>query len=384
MFSKVCSAQSRPVITTWLVAAIASLAPLSLAVAADGITPEILAAAKSEGQVTYYTSADLVLANKLKAAFEAKYGIKVNVLRQSSSTIFNRVNQEFDLGTNAADTVETSVMSHFVDMKAKKMLMPFTPETANLIRSPKLYDPEHYWHSVKLELTSMNYNTDKLKGNDVPKTWKDLLDPKYKGKVVQGHINYYGVPLNTAALHSFVFHVIRRWRRALQRRSQKGRMTTLIAFNLVKMYGWEYFEALRKNDVLTLQACTQVELVARGERLIMMCDYSQLFTARAQNIPVIGAVLPQDGVFMLAGPEAILAKAPHPNAAKVFVNWLFSPEGQTIYVEGGDAASIDSPEVKLPADFPDLKKYKLIDTDIDEFRKWLPGGVEKFTELFGG
>jgi len=150
------------------------------------------------------------------------------------------------------------------------------------------------------------------------------------------------------------------------------------------MYGWEYFESLRKNDVLTLQACTQVELVARGERLIMMCDYSQLFTARAQNIPVIGAVLPQDGVFMLAGPEAILAKAPHPNAAKVFLNWLFSPEGQTIYVEGGDAASVDSPEVKLPADFPDLKKYKLIDTDIDEFRKWLPGGVEKFTELFGG
>jgi len=263
------------------------------------------------------------------------------------------VNQEFDLGTNAADTVETSVMSHFVDMKAKKMLLPFTPATASMIRSPKLYDPEHYWHAVKLELTSMNYNTDKLTGNDVPKTWKDLLDPKYKGKVVQGHIKSSGD-------------------------------TALIAFNLVKMYGWEYFEALRKNDVLTLQGCTQVELVARGERLVMMCDYSQLFTARAQNIPVIGAVLPEDGVFMLAGPEAILAKAPHPNAAKVFVNWLFSPEGQTIYVEGGDAASVDSPDIKLPSDFPDLKKYKLIDTDIDEFRKWLPGGVEKFTELFGG
>ena len=186
MFSKVRSPQLLARITTWLVAAIASLAPLSSALAADGITPEILAAAKTEGQVTYYTSADLVLANKLKAAFEAKYPIKVNVLRQSSSTIFNRVNQEFDLGTNAADTVETSVMSHFVDMKAKKMLMPFTPATANLIRSPKLYDPEHYWHAVKLELTSMNYNTDKLKGNDVPRTWKDLLDPKYKGQSGSG------------------------------------------------------------------------------------------------------------------------------------------------------------------------------------------------------
>src|SRR5215475_10748348 len=110
-------------------AAILGVAPVPIAMAADaGITPEILAAAKTEGQVTWYTSADLVLANKLKAAFEAKYGIKVNVLRQSSSTIFNRAMQEFDLGTNAADAIETSVMSHFVDMKAKKMLTPFAPE----------------------------------------------------------------------------------------------------------------------------------------------------------------------------------------------------------------------------------------------------------------
>jgi iron(III) transport system substrate-binding protein len=354
MLSKVHSTRLLAAIARFLVFAIASLAPISLAVAAEsGVTSEILAAAKAEGQVTYYTSADLVLANKLKAAFEAKYGIKVNVLRLSSSLIFNRAVQEFDIGINAADTVETSVMNHFVEMKAKKMLQPFTPATVNLIRSPKLYDPENYWHSVKLELTSMNYNKDLLKGDAVPKTWKDLIDPKYSGKVVQGHIKSSGD-------------------------------TALIAFNLVKMYGWEYFEALRKNNVLTMQACTQVELVARGERLIMMCDYSQLYTARAQNLTVIGAVLPQDGVFMLAGPLAILAKAPHPNAAKVLVNWLLSPEGQTIYVEGGDASSIESPEVKLPADFPNLKNYKLIDTDIDEFRKWLPGGVEKFVELFGG
>src|SRR5262249_16153919 len=147
MFCKVRATQLISAIAPWLAAVLAAVAPLSSAVAADGITTEILAAAKGEGQVTYYTSADLVLANKLKAAFEAKYGIKVNVLRMSSSLIFNRANQEFDLGTNAADTIETSVMSHFVDMKAKKMLMPFTPATENLIRSPKLYDPEHYWHA---------------------------------------------------------------------------------------------------------------------------------------------------------------------------------------------------------------------------------------------
>jgi len=245
------------------------------------------------------------------------------------------------------------VVNHFLDMKAKGMLAPFTPATAGMLRSSKLYDSDHYWHAVKLELTSMNYNKDLLKGDAVPKTWKDLTDPKFKGKVVQGHIKSSGD-------------------------------TALIAYNLVKMYGWQYFEALRKNDVLTMQACTQNELVARGERLVMMCDYSQIETARTQKLPMIAGALPADGVFMLVGPVAVLAKAPHPDAARLLVNWLLSPAGQTIYVEGGDAASIDSPDVKLPPDFPDLKRYKLIDTDVVEFRQWLPSGTEKFVELFGG
>jgi iron(III) transport system substrate-binding protein len=318
-----------------------------------GVSQQLLDAAKKEGQVTYYTSADLALANKLKAAFEKKYGVTVNVLRQSSAPTFNRAVQEFDLGVNAADVIETSVVSAFLDMKAKGMLMQFAPATAKLIRSSKLSDSDHYWHAVKLELTSLNYNKDLLKPGDVPKTWKDLLDPKYKGKVVQGHIKASGD-------------------------------TGLIVFNLVKMYGWDYFEALRKNDVLTMQACTQNELVARGERLIMMCDYSQIETARTQHQTMIAGVLPADGVFMLVGPVAVLAKAPHPNAARLLVDFLLSPEGQTIYVEGGDAPSIDSPDIKLPPGFPDLKQHKLIDTDVTEYRKWLPEGTAKFVELFGG
>src|SRR5215813_12635547 len=91
MFGNTGSKNSIVAIAGRLLAFTVALAPLSIA--AQGITPEILAAAKQEGQVTYYTSADLVLANKLKAAFEAKHGIKVNVLRQSSSTIFNREDQ---------------------------------------------------------------------------------------------------------------------------------------------------------------------------------------------------------------------------------------------------------------------------------------------------
>lgn len=327
----------------------------ALAAAADvGITPEILAAAKKEGQVTFYSSLDVPLINKLKVAFENKYGIKFNFLRLSSTVLFNRTVQEFDLGVNTVDVMESAVVANFEDMKAKHMLRPFIPASMNLIRNPANFDREHYWHAGRILLSSMNYNKDLLKGDMVPKTWKDLIDPKYKGKLMQGHMK------------------------------GGGGSSPIIDFNVAKLYGWQYFEALQKNDVLTLQSCVQFDLLARGERLLIPCDFMQSYTARTMNLP-IAAVLPQDGVFFYQGPAAVMAKAPHPNAAKVFLNWMLSPEGQTILVQGGIGMSaLETPEVKYPSDFPDLKSLKLIETDPSEFKKWYPGGTAKFSDLFGG
>ncbi len=337
-----------------LIAITADVASPRAVEAADvGITPELLAAAKKEGQITYYSSADLPLANRLKAAFETQYGIKVSILRLSASLLFNRTVQEFDTGVNVADVFETTVVAHSVDMKSKGMLQPFTPASVGLYRSPAFFDPDHYWHAARIYLSSINYNKDLLKGDMVPKTWKDLTDPKYKDKVAQGHLKVSGTGAH-------------------------------LDYNLVKLYGWQYFEALRRNNILTLQSCAQNDLLSRGERLLILCDYSTVYTARLQNLPMIAGVLPQDGVFVIVGPTAVLAKAPHPNAAKAFVNWLLSPEGQTLYVQGGVMSPLDSPDVKYPTDFPDVKRLKLIETNQSDFRKWLPGGVEKFAELFGG
>lgn len=340
---------------TMVVLATVSVATPRFAAAADtGISPEILAAAKKEGQVTFYSSLDVPLINKLKVAFENKYGIKFNFLRLSSTVLFNRAVQEFDLGVNTVDVMESAVVAHFEDMKAKQMLQPFIPASMSLIRNPANYDREHYWHAGRILLSSLNYNKDLLKGDMVPKTWKDLIDPKFKGKLMQGHMK------------------------------GGGGSSPIIDFNLVKMYGWQYFETLQKNDVLTLQSCVQFDLLARGERLLIPCDFMQSYTARTMNLP-IAAVLPQDGVFFYQGPAAVMAKAPHPNAAKVFLNWMLSPEGQTILVQGGIGMSaLDTPEVKYPSDFPDLKSLKLIETDPSEFKKWYPGGTTKFSELFGG
>jgi iron(III) transport system substrate-binding protein len=84
------------------------------------------------------------------------------------------------------------------------------------------------------------------------------------------------------------------------------------------------------------------------------------------------------------GPIALLAKAPHPNAGKLFIDWLTSPAGQTVHVTGGILSPLDSPDVQYPPGFPDVKTLKLLVPDPKEVGEWLQGAREKFSELFGG
>ncbi len=340
-------AVARYVVSSAIHSAAAAAAP-----AEPGVTPEIVAAAKKEGEVTYYTSEELPHANKLKAEFEKKFGIKVNVLRLSSNILYNRTVQEFESGINAADVLMLAGVEHFDNAKAKGMLQSFTPATIKLYSSPAHYDPTHFWHAVRLAPSTINYNKNLVKGDMIPKTWKDLADPKFKDKLAQGN-------------------------------PRASSTSAVIDYNLVKLYGWQYFEALKKNNIMTQQSCSQPNLISSGERLMIPCDYGTTAAARLQNLP-IASIFPQDGVFLIVSPVAVLAKAPHPNAAMVFLNWLLSPEAQTLYAQGGLISPLDTDEVKYPADFPDRKSLKLINTSEEEYRKWIPGGLEKFADLFGG
>ncbi len=323
-----------------------------VSVVQGGITPEEKAAALKEKEVTYYTAAATGHTTKVKAEAEKTLGIKVNLVRLSSGLVYNRAVKEFETGVHAADIIETSVIDHFVDMKKKGMLQPFTPTSVALYRSPEYYDPEHYWHASRLGLGAINYNQELVKGDMVPKTWKDLTNPKYKDKLVQGHIKASGT-------------------------------SAILDFFLVKLYGWEYFESLRKNNILTHQSCDQANLLASGERLVDLCDNQMTAPAREQGMP-IATVFPEDGVFVQVGPIALLARAPHPNAGKLFLDWLTSPAGQTVHVTGGILSPLESPDIKYPPGFPDIKLLKLMIPDPKEVGEWLQGAREKFSELFGG
>ena len=204
-----------------LVALLALFAPFAPPAAAqDAARAE---AAKKEGKVVWYTSLALPSAEKVAKLFEAAYpGLKVEVHRTGSQRILQRVMQELQANIKNVDVVHTSDAGHYVLLKEKKLLARHTP--AGVERFPAGFkDRDGYYYGLRATVNVIAYNTQKVAAAEAPKTWKDLLDPKWKGRMVTAHPGYSGV---------IATHVLA----------------------LVHLHGWEYFQALAKNQLMLVQS----------------------------------------------------------------------------------------------------------------------------------
>ena len=158
---------------------------LTLTVALAGAGPAAaqdarLEAARKEGKVVWYTSLALTSAEKVAKLFEAAYpGIKVEVHRTGSQRILQRVMQELQANIKAADVIHTSDAGHFVLLKDKKLLMKYTP--AGVDGFPAGFkDKDGYHYGLRATVNAIAYNTKIVSAAEAPKTWKDLLDPKWQ------------------------------------------------------------------------------------------------------------------------------------------------------------------------------------------------------------
>lgn len=289
-------------------AASAVLAPLgarilSAAPPTTAITPELIEAAKKEGKVTYYTAMDLSVAEPMARAFEAKYpGIKVAVERTGAERLFNRIGQEVGSNIRRVDVANSSDAAHFIVWKRQGWLEPFlTPDMAENLPADQR-DPDGTFVNQRTHLSAIAYNTRLVKPEDVPKGFVDLLDPKYAGKLVKGHPGYSGTIMTATQ-------------------------------QLAKALGWEYFEKLSKQKVLQVQSATEPpKRIEAGERAIAVDGSDYLFwMARERGAP-IEVVHAIEGTPQVSNPMAIFKSSPNPNAARVLVGWIMSPEGQQFIV----------------------------------------------------
>ena len=140
---------------------------------AEAVTPALIEAARKEGKVVHYTSVDLPLAEKVAKAFEAKYpGIAVRTERTGAERVFTRIAQERSSNIHACDVVQSSDAAHFVVWKREGILAPYVPEEVAQHYPPAHKDPDGLFASYRVYLCVMARNTDLVKAEDAPKSYK--------------------------------------------------------------------------------------------------------------------------------------------------------------------------------------------------------------------
>ncbi|MBR0900718.1 extracellular solute-binding protein [Bradyrhizobium tropiciagri] len=306
------------------------------------ITPDLVAAAKKEGTLVFYSSMDLPVGEKLGKAFETAYpGINVQIERSGSERLFQRVAQEFDANIHAADVVNSADASHFIPWTKSGWLIPFVPEDVAKHFPDNYRDPDGMAVTTRLWLSSIAYNTNLVKAEDAPRSFADLLDPKWAGKMVKGHPAYSGTIMTTT-------------------------------FQIVRELGWPYLEKLAKQRVMQVQSSTDPpKKLSLGERAVMADGNEYGIVLLKEAGQPVEPVYPTEGTPTISGPTGIFAGAPHPNAAKLFQAWLHTRETQQFFVDFTGQYSLHA-QVQPKAGRRKLSDIKLMKED--------PAGVEAMTE----
>src|SRR5271154_1819830 len=299
----------------------------------EAITPQLIEAAKKEGKVVWYTSIDLTVAERISAAFKEKFGgIEVRVERTGAERVFQRIGQEYASNVHAVDLANSSDAAHLLEWKRQGILLPYVPEDVAKYYKPEHRDADGTYAGFRATLCPMAYNTNLVKADDAPKSFKDLLDPKWKGKIVKAHPGYSGTILTAT-------------------------------FQMVRDIGWDYYEQLAKQNIMQVQSATDPpKKLALGERAVMAdgTEYN-VFLLRDSGQPV-EVTYPAEGTPFVIGPNGIFKAAPNPNAAKLFQNYCFTPEAQTMIVEVGGLRSLHAQVKEKPGRKP-LADIKLMKED---------------------
>jgi iron(III) transport system substrate-binding protein len=324
---------------------------LALSAAAAAQDPR-LEAARKEGKVVWYTSLALSSAEKVAKLFEAAYpGVKVEVHRTGSQRILQRMMQELSSNIRNVDVVHTSDAGHYVLLKEKKLLMRYTPAGVDAF-APGFKDRDGFHYGLRATVNVIAYNSRTIAAAEAPRTWKDLLDPKWRGRLVTAHPGYSGV---------IATHVLA----------------------LVHLDGWDYFKSLAQNKPMLVQSAVDPSgIVASGERPVAVNggDYT-FYQAKKKGNPV-EIVYPKEGVPLVVSPSAITSFAPHPNAARLFTDFIFSRDVQQALADT-EGLYTGHPQVTYPADRPRMTDLKLLTVDAEELEKRNEEIKTRFVEFFG-
>ncbi|MFC3073458.1 ABC transporter substrate-binding protein [Shinella pollutisoli] len=310
----------------------------------------LLAGAAHAETLTLYTSQSPEIAQQTVDAFQARHPeIKVEWTRNGTSQLLNILRAEIAAGDVKPDVLLVADTINLGQLKAEGRLMAY-PEAKVEAYDPATYDKDRMFFGTKIISTGIAYNTQAAKPVE---SWSELLAEENKGQIAVPSPLYSGAALNH--LHSVID---------------------------VPGIGWDFYRKLAALDIAPDGGNgPALKAVASGLAKYGIIADADVIRARASGSPV-ELVFPKEGVSFITEPVAIMSTAKEPKAAKAFVDFLLSDEGQELVVRQGNMP-ID-PKVAPPEGFPALSEIKLLPMDADKAVKTDAQVREQFTEIFGG
>lgn len=311
-----------------------------------------LAAASSafavEGKLVLYTSQPNTDAQQTIDAFKAKYPkVDVSFVRDGTPRIMAKLKAEFEAGAPQPDVLLIADSVTMEGLKKDDRLLAH--DKADVAAYPiGIHDPQKMWFATKLITTGIVYNT---KAAMKPASWSDLTKPEVKNQLAMPS------PLNSGAA---LIHTI------------------TLTGNLQD--GWSFYEKLKDNGTLAAGANGDIlRQVATGEKLYgMIVDFMPI-REKAKGAPV-EFVFPSEGVSAVSEPVAILKSTKNPEAAKAFIDFLLSKDGQELALKQGYVAA--HPDVALPAGYPARSAIKLMSFDAAKALTEETAARKRFSAIF--
>lgn len=323
----------------YVVAVIAIIAMLGMVFAGCGSTTADKPKAGNgpKGKVMIYSSIYPDIIEKVKPALHKAFpDLEIEWFQGGTEKVVTKIAGEVEANKVQADLIMVADPAYYLTLKEKNLLYKYDSPNRKDVVLPK--DAEGYWTPVRISNMIIAYNTKKLSEAEAPKTWQDLLDPKYKGKVA--------MPSPLLSGTAFV-----------------------AAGALSDKYGWDYFTALKNNGLKVEEgnAALQNKLLT-GEYLAVVILEENILKMAAKGEPV-KVVYPDDGTIIIPSPIAIFNSSQNKEAAQAIENWWLSKEGQEAIVSGW-MHSVRG-DVEPPKGAPALKTFieKAVKTDWDKMSK---------------
>jgi iron(III) transport system substrate-binding protein len=311
-------------------------------------------AAKKEGALGFATSVSAAGFPKFMDAFKAKYpflDVASGYYSAPTGRVLARLGAEMDAGNLSFDVLHVANLAPYLTMAGKGQLQPYhSPELAAFPDSAHGGD---LWATARVIGIIMAYNKNVLSPDKAPKAWIDILKPEFKGRKLIIQDSAAGTAFNQMYI-------------------------------LEKLLGLDFMRKWAAQQPIVVATAAQLtDLLIRGEALVgATVDHFRAFEPDAMKAGIVG-VYPTEGMPVALAPIAMLKGAPHPNAARLFIDFTLSKEGNTLLAHDIFNVYSSRPDVPAPTgQLPFAETRPLFPQDLADYEKASTNFPEHFDSIF--